>query len=83
MGLELTRVGLLVELANHYTTRGTNEGVIHISQTQGPDFCQQMQFSVISKTEGDLPHLQGCNQCILQPQLNRLPFIFQTDLFYS
>ena len=27
MRLELTRVGLLVELANHYTTRGACRGV--------------------------------------------------------
>ena len=27
MRLELTRVGLLVELANHYTTRGAQAGV--------------------------------------------------------
>ena len=35
MRLELTRVGLLVELANHYTTRGAygdlSDGIINIT----------------------------------------------------
>ena len=29
MRLELTRVGLLAELANHYTTRGASFGSVH------------------------------------------------------
>ena len=55
MRLELTRVGLLAELANHYTTRGASFAG-QDEQSERPDLVDWL----VSK------YLYDCPNCILQ-----------------
>ena len=55
MRLELTRVGLLVELANHYTTRGAN--IPFAVDTIDKIWSSALNISSKPKPQDHLPHL--------------------------
>ena len=56
MRLELTRVGLLVELANHYTTRGASGSVV-VSKLDKQTCKSEFESHWVPRSFGLVPHL--------------------------
>ena len=96
MRLELTRVGLLVELANHYTTRGAssskdgpgchdNEELLYVPQSaKNETLLSDSLMSYSRHSLGGLTSLQPTRSLELKPHHQILfSFIRRTPLFWE